>query len=444
MSQNQPSALIIGADPYLIRACLRNGITPVVVHGPGVHDWGFIRIPDGVETVFAEDTSSVESVLFGLHRAGLADRAYRFVHTGDEMALVTVAALGSVLDAPVAVEADVAVRFRDKWLQKQTLAAAGIEVAASRLIEDIHHLDPATVEDFDRAVLKPVAGAGTKNTSVVEGRAALITRCAELRDRGVPQRTFVLEEFVPGDEWIVDGVVHDGELRFFSVSTYGEPCLSTVDENRALRVEVLDPDQDAAAYRLARSVAEPALRALGLRRGTFHMELFHQSDTGRLVFGECAARTGGLLQPELVEAKFGVDLAVAGIRCAAGTDPRVEPSVRPGTVGSTYLNNRPGILVGYPTPAEVRALPGVEYLRLELPYGFRMADALGSTTEAVGQVVLHGRTREEFRDRRDSLARWFDERLIVVPAHASYPELRRWQQEHWPESVSTFGTYADD
>ncbi len=444
MPENRPSALIIGADPYLIRACLRTGIDPVVVYGPGLHDWGFIEIPDGVETVFAEDTSSVESVLLGLHRAGLADREFDRVHTGDEYALVTVAALGKVLGAPVAVDPDTAVRFRDKWLQKKVLAEAGVAVARSRLIEDVHHLDPATVEEFDRAVLKPIAGAGTKNTSVVEGRAGLIAKCAEYRRAGMPQRTFVLEEFVAGDEWIADGVVFDGELRFLSVSTYGEPCLSTVDLNRPLQVEVFDPTADAAAYELARSVVEPALRALGLRRGTFHMELFHQPDTGRLVFGECAARTGGLLQPELVEAKFGVDLAVAALRCAAGTDPLVEPVVRPDTVGSTYLNNRPGVLVGYPNPAEVRALPGVEYLRLELPYGFRMADALASTTEAVGQVVLSGRTREEFRSRRDFLTRWFDERLRVVPAHAGYPALRRWQQENWPESVSSFGTFADD
>lgn len=443
MSQNQPSALIIGADPYLIRACLRMDIKPVVVHGPGLFDWGFIEIPDGVETFFAEDTSSVESVLFGLHRAGLGAREFSCVHTGDEYALVTVAALGKVLGASISVEPDVAVRFRDKWLQKRTLTEAGIAVAKSHLIEDIHHLDPATVEEFDRAVLKPIAGAGTMNTSIVEGRAGLMSKCAEHRRKGTSQRTFVLEEFMPGDEWIADGVVFDGELQFLSVSTYGEPCLNTVDFNRALQVEVFDPLGDAAAYELARSVVEPALRALGLRRGTFHMELFHQPDTGRLVFGECAARTGGLLQPELIEAKFGLDMAVAGLRCAAGDDPRIEPSVRPDTVGSTYLNNRPGVLVSYPTPAEVLALPGVEYLRLELPYGFRMADGLASTTEAVGQVVLSGHTREEFRSRRDSLTKWFDDRLVVVPAHASYPELRRWQKENWPDSFSSFSTYSD-
>ncbi|WP_457032520.1 ATP-grasp domain-containing protein [Kitasatospora sp. P5_F3] len=444
MSQNRPSALIIGADPYLIRACLRNDIDPVVVYGPGLHDWGFIEIPQIVEKVFSEDTSSVESVLFSLHRAGLTDRDFSCIHTGDEMALVTVAALAKVLGISVAVEADVAVRFRDKWLQKQALTEAGIEVAKSQVIEDVHHPDRSGVQEFGKAVLKPIAGAGTKNTSVVEGTAGLHAKGAEYRRSGMPQRTFVLEEFMPGDEWIVDGVVFDGVLQFFSVSTYGEPCLSTVEFSRALQVEVFDPTADAGVYELARSVAEPALRALGLNRGVFHMELFHQQESGKLVFGECAARTGGLLQPELVEAKFGVDLAVAAIRCASGVDPQIKPSVRPETVGSTYLNNRPGVLVGYPSPAEVRALPGVEYLRLELPYGFQMADALASTTEAVGQVVLSGATREEFRSRRDSLAQWFDERLVVVPAHATYPELREWQRRQWPETVSSFGTYSDD
>ncbi|MFJ9472532.1 ATP-grasp domain-containing protein [Streptomyces caniferus] len=444
MSQNERLALIIGADLYLIRACLRNSIKPVVVHGPGLHDWGFIEIPSEVETVFAEDTSSVESVLFSLHRAGLADREFICIHTGDEKALVTVAALAKVLGISVAVDTDVALRFRDKWLQKKTLSEAGIEVAKFHLIEDVYHPDLAGIADFDKAVLKPIAGAGARNTSVVQGREELIAKCAEYSRSGMPQRTFVLEEFMPGDEWIVDGVVFDGELRFFSVSTYGEPCLSTVELNRALQVEVLDPIIDAGVYELARSVAENTLQTLGLHRGVFHMELFYQAETGKLVFGECAARTGGILQPEIVEAKFGVDLAVAAICCAAGIDPQIEPSIRPDTVGSTYLNNRPGILVGYPSPAEVRALPGVEYLRLELPYGFRMADALASTTEAVGSVVLSGSTKEEFRSRRDFLAQWFDERLVVVPAHATNRELREWQRANWPDSVSSFSTYSDD
>ncbi len=444
MSKNQASALIIGADPYLIRACLRNEIRPVVVYGPGLHNWGFIQIPSEVETIFAEDTSSVESVLSSLHRAGLADREFVCIHTGDEMALVAVAALAKVLDISVAVDTHVALLFRDKWLQKKTLSAVGVDVAKSQVIEDIYHPDLAGIADFDKAVLKPIAGAGTRNTSVVQGREGLIEACEEYRRLGVLQRTFVLEEFMAGNEWMVDGVVFDGELQFLSVGTYAEPCLTALNSNRGLQLERFDPTADAGFYDLARPVVEAALRALGLNRGVFHMELFYQEETGKLVFGECAARTGGGLIHESVEYKFGVDLSEAAIRCAAGVDPQVKPSIRPEVVSTIFLSSRPGVLVGYPSPAEVGALSGVEYVRLEYPYGFHFADAVGDTAEGVGQVMLSGSTREELRKRRDFLTQWFDERLVVVPAHATNQELRSWQKTNWPESASSFSTYSND
>ncbi|MGW6913298.1 hypothetical protein ACWGB8_05680 [Kitasatospora sp. NPDC054939] len=444
MSQDRPSALLVGTDQYAMRACLRNGITPYVVHGPHLNDWGYMALPEGSVGIFAEDPASIESILFGIRRLPASERNFRFVQTSDEEALVTVAALARVLGLPTAVNTDIAPQFRDKSLQKRIVAAAGLDVGTTLLLEDIHHLDPSRIPEFDRAVLKPVAGAGTRNTSIVRGIAGLLATCDEYRRRGVPQRTFVLEEFTPGNEWMADGIVFDGELRFLSVGTYLEPCLTAVDADRVLQLERFDPTEDAGAYGLARPVVTAALRALGLERGVFHMELFHQEETGRLIFGECAARTGGGLIHESIEFKFGVDLGEAAIACAQGTDPKPEPTVRPEHVSTVFLANRPGTLVGYPSPAELRALPGVEHVRLDLPYGFRMGDSVQDTTQGVGQVMVSGRTREELRSRRDFVTRWFDERLVVVPAHANPPGLRDWQRRNWPDTASQFRTYSAD
>ncbi|AWS43624.1 hypothetical protein [Streptosporangium sp. 'caverna'] len=144
-----------------------------------------------------------------------------------------------------------------------------------------------------------------------------------------------------------------------------------------------------------------------------------------------------------MEYKFGVDLGEAAVLCTAGIDPQIKPLVRPETVGSTFLASRPGILMEYPSPAEVWALPGVEHVRLELPYGARMADA-ADTIAGVGQVVVSGSTREEFHSRCDFLTQWFDERLVVAPAEATNQDLRAWQKTHWPESASFFPTYSND
>ena len=442
MAHSQISALLVNGDPYTVRACIQLGISPVVLHGPKLREWGYIQLPPEVEAVFAEDVSSLECVLSSLGRAGMAERRFSFVQTSDERTLVTAAALGKILGVP-AMSSDVAVRFRDKWLQKQVVAQSGVAVARSRVVEDVHDLDSSVFDGFEKAVLKPIAGGGTQNTSVVRSREDLLVAAAGLRRRGARQRTFVLEEFVEGEEWVVNGVVFDGVVQFFGVGTYSEPCLTTVASSSALQVETFDPHADADVYDLVRPVAETALGALGLRSGVFHMELFQREEGGAPVFGECAARPGGGVTQEVVHCKFGVDLSAAAVQCAAGVDPKINASVRPETVGSTFLANKPGVLVGYPAPDEIMALPGVEHLRLELPYGSRIKESLAGTFERVGQAVLIGSTPEEFRQRRDFLTTWFDERIVVVPTDASPSQLRTWQGEHWPETVSQFSTYAD-
>jgi len=441
--KSQPSSLLVNGDPYTVRASVELGLSPVVVHGPKLREWGFIEYPSDVETVFAEDVTSVESVLSALTRARLRDRAFRCVQTSDERALVTAATLGALLGVP-SMDPDVAVAFRDKWLQKQAVSAVGLPVARTRVVDDAHHVDPALFDGLTKAVLKPIAGGGTRETSVVRSRRELADAGASLRRGGVTDRTFVLEEFIDGDEWMADGVVADGVVRFLSVAGYAEPSLTSVTNRSVQQIENFDPSIFPGAYDLVRPTVETALAALGLYDGVFHMELFIPESGGAPVFGECAARPGGALIHEMIEYKYGVDLSRAAVAIACGVDTVATVRSRPETVGATFLPNRPGVLLAYPTADEIGRLPGVEYVRLEFPYGSGVNEEWTSSSEGVGQVMLSGRTPEEFRTRRDALIQWFDERLVVVPPRASPAELRSWQELHWPGSVGRFTTFGDN
>jgi biotin carboxylase len=254
---------------------------------------------------------------------------------------------------------------------------------------------------------------------VIRSREDLAAAGAAMRRDRAPARTFVLEEFVDGAEWAVDGVVFDGTLQFLSVAAYSQPCLTVVSSGSVMRIENLDPAGSAAAYDLVRPTVETALGALRLRSGVFHMELFVPADGRPPVFGECAARPGGALLHEMVEYKFGVALGRAAVMTTAGIDPTITPSIRCETVGAVFLPSKPGVIVSYPTPAEVAALPGVEYVRLECPYGSRVDEHSANSSEGIGQVMLSGRTLEEFRDRCAFLTGWFDERVLAVPPEAS-------------------------
>ncbi|MFJ6169134.1 ATP-grasp domain-containing protein [Micromonospora orduensis] len=429
--------LILAPDRYVLRACRRLGVPHVVVYGARHRDLAFQEIPAPAIPVFCEDHHKPEAVLTALHRAGFGDRQFTAVQTTIEPLLITASILGRALGARV-LSPTTAVLFRDKFLQKQRIADAGLATARSVLIEDIFALEPDFVMPFERGVLKPVTGLATQTTSVVDGLDDLLATARRHRQQRISSRTFVLEEFITGDEWTADGVVSDGELLFYGLGRYEQPCLATLQDNAPLSMRKFDPHSESWAYAAADDMVRAALDALGLTDGVFHMELFHDPQSGRVVFSECAARRGGALTEEEILAKFGVDLGEAAVQCALGWKPELDVRIRPGTVGSVYFTSRPGTLAACPSPAELTDLPDVSFARIELPIGYRMAGAAASTTTRIGMAMINAADPQSLERRRAEVLRWFDERLVVIPAATTGAELRDWHR-----GVSGTDEFAD-
>jgi biotin carboxylase len=430
------SLLLLAPDRYVLRACERLGLAPVVIYGAMHRDSGLQDIPSPAVTVFCEDHRRPEAILTALHRAGYGDHPFTAVQTTNEFVLITAAVLGKALGAR-AIDPATAVLFKDKSLQKQRVREAGLSTARTAVIEDLFTIDDTFTFPFERAVLKPVAGAGTEATSAVSGLAELLAVAADYRRRRIPNRTFVLEEFVIGDEWTADGVVSGGEVLFYGLGRYDQPCLSTIESQSALRMRKFDPAAESWAYAAADETVRRAIAALGLRDGVFHMELFHDPASGTITFSECAARRGGALTAEEILMKFNVDLGDAAVQCALGRTPKLDVRIRPGAVGSVYLPSRPGTLISCPSPAELTELPGVEFARIEVPFGKQMT-ALDSTTARIGMVMITADNPVSLERRRVQTLRWFDERLVVAPTGDTTARLRAWHRE-----LSTPYAFAD-
>jgi biotin carboxylase len=416
------SVLLLGDDAHFVRACADLDVDVTVVCGLGQKDWGMVVIPSGKRQVFVEDALNIESVILGLYRADVDPSAFDAVYSTDEGGVVTAAALARTYGVP-AMPPRVAALFRDKSLAKTAVRAAGIDTAEFIVIDDLFDLPKGFTMPYPCGVLKPVSGGATWHTWVVRSDSDLHAAVARARESGM-FRTFILEQFVPGDEWHADGVVSGGELAFISVGGYRKTCLDTVSNNEWLHTFVFDPVEDRAVYERVTPLAERVLDTLGLRDGVFHLEVFHDAATGRLVFGECAARRGGGLIEEEISHKFGVSLARASVQCALGTRPAIEPDVRAGAVGCVYLPYTPGVLLARPSAEELTALPGVEFAMVERPIGFRM-NPMESTIMKIGQVLLAG-TRQELHQRADEVVTWYGDRTVVVPPQVSARELREW------------------
>jgi biotin carboxylase len=428
-----PTVLMLTPDRYLIRACDRLGVNTVIVYGQGVADSGSVRFPDGMRTVFAEDHKDATYVLSALARAGLANLHYDAVLCANEYA-VPLAALVASHYGCRGLPVDVAIRFRDKSVQKSTLRAAGVPVADCQVIEDITRPDDLPEITGGPMVLKPVAGVGTKLTTLVRDSAELRAVAGRVASTS-SLRTFLLERYIPNEEWIVDGIMHDGELVFYSMGYYPIPCMDTVAQQVSMEYARFDPEADKDIFEEGGALARRALGALGLTDGIFHMELFKPTDGGPLTFGECAARRGAAMYLEEVLWKFGVDLSEETVRAALGWEPRLDIKIRPGAVGVTNVNAPPGVVMSVPPIEEILAQPGVAYARVEMPIGARIADQIADAASRLAQVLVTADERSQLPERFADVRKWFLDRLIVAPPRLSNRDLRLWQRSNWPGST---------
>ncbi len=427
---------MLGTDRYTMRACVEHGIDAVVICGPAGRDNGFVPVPEGLRALPVDEQSGVDAIMTALHRAGLGRHRFTGIQTSDEWALIPASLLAPHLGCEF-LDPATAVRFRDKSLQKHRVRSAGLKTARVTVVDDIHDVSGIEELPYPKAVLKPIAGAATMHTSVIGSVADLRARSEACRRAKSAQRTFVIEEFIAGDEWVADGFVFDGELEFCSIGTYADPCLVAVDRNLPGSIRRFDPERDEACFSRSLPVVRGVLRALGLRSGVFHMELFHDQETGEITFSECAARRGGGMIHEELQAKFGVNLGESAVLCAIGRRPEPPAKVDPRVIGGAYLQGHPGILVRCPTPAEVTERPGVLFARIERPYGMRLAGELTGTNDRLGQILLAADSEAEFTRLLAEVRAWFGERVVVIPEGATNRELRAWQREHWPTADFT-------
>ena len=415
-SASKDAVLIVGCRRPLLEAARRRELAATVVYGPVEKRWIGPDLALAHRAIFVDRPHDVECVLAALVRAGLPEKPYRGVCAASEDFVTLAAVLGELLDSPNHLPVETAIACRDKAVQKARIWAAGISVAASRVIPDLGELrDHETLPNVRfPAVLKPVGGVGVTETTVVADAAQLVA--AARRHGGTGTSTFLLEEYVDGDEWEMDGVIHGGRLAFLSVGRYGDPLIR-IQDGKIVRSIVLDPDQDADAYARARPFVQAAVTALGIVDGVIHLEAFRRPDRDDFVFGECAVRPGGGWICELVQAKFGIDLHAAHLDASCGLLEAPVPRSRPGYFGMALLPMVAGILESCPGEHEIATRPDVVLADLRVAPGRVMQSGTTTVNARMGGIVVRGRSVDDVEATIANTVTWFMDRVVVRAEH---------------------------
>jgi ATP-grasp domain len=199
---------------------------------------------------------------------------------------------------------ETAILYRDKQRMKSKLQGV-VNIARYAVVNSASELISASGKLGFPCVLKSAAGASSRGTEVFKDFASILRYL-----QGTPLKgKCVLEEFVEGPMFHVDGLVVRGALVFYSVSRYYNSCLD-YRTKRVLGTLTLSPDHPDSVALLART--RDVLDALEYNRsGAFHAEFWK---VGRdYVFCEIGARVGGGGVSNCIEGRYGVDLLKAHV-----------------------------------------------------------------------------------------------------------------------------------
>jgi len=262
-----------------------------------------LRYAAEVHLVDTNDDDQVARLVCGLHDR----RPLAAVLPGFEYYVPLAARLGSRLALP-SLDPEAALDLRFKHRMRQALQRQGIPQPRFHWVAAEEDVLPALDRTGLPCVVKPVDLAGSLMVRKVREPAEALRAVREIRrmrtadlERPVSGDALI-EEYVEGPEYSVEGFVEAGRMRVVCItSKFLGPEPYFVEAGHIVPGSITEPDR-----RIALAYVDRVAAALRLDRGPFHAEL-RCTLRGPMLM-EIAARLGGDRIPDLVQLALGVDL----------------------------------------------------------------------------------------------------------------------------------------
>lgn len=290
-----------------------------------------------------------------------------------------------------------ALAARDKWVMRQALERGGVPVP--RYASVPADTDPTTIADQQQfpVVVKPTLLSGSRGVIRADSpdqfvEAFLRTRRI-LERSGMPADEFpiLIEQYVPGVEVALEGLLTDGSLTTLAIFDKPDPLEGPFfEETIYITPSALPADvQQAIAARTAESAA-----AVGLRHGPVHAELRIDRSTGDIWMIELAGRSIGGLCASVLEFGTGMSLEALILRHAAGLE--LTSTERSGEGAGVMMIPIPkgGMLREVTGQEQALAVPGVTGIEITAPCN-RPIVPLPEGESYLGFIFAEGHTAEE-------------------------------------------------
>jgi biotin carboxylase len=355
---------------------------------------------------FHDETKSLAAIVRGVNGTPVNG----VLAVGDRPTIVAAraaAALGLPGNPP-----DAACASRNKLASRLALQAAGLPVPWFRAVRTGDDAAALARDVPYPCVVKPLALSGSRGViranseaefAAAFNRVRALLQSIDIRmERDAAHDAVLIESFIPGREYALEGVLDDGTLRTFAIFEKPDPLDGPFFEET---IYVTPPRVDGEQQVRISAAIGDAARALGLRHGPVHAEA-RVNDAGVYVL-EVAARPIGGLCSKAVRFSGGASLEEVLLRHAIGEDVSgYAPEAGASGVMMVPIPKR-GVFKSVEGVDAARAVPGVDDVRITakpdqqlvpLPEGksyLGFIFARGASADAVEAALreAHGRLR---------------------------------------------------
>ncbi len=192
--------------------------------------------------------------------------------------------------------------FRDKLAMREAARDAGVAVPEFSSVINHDELWKFLSSTPGPWMLKPRASAsaiGIQKFSAPNEVWPLLERLGDEASH------HLVERFVPGEIFHVEGLSWQGELLFALPHKYRQPPFETMHAGGIFSTRTLE--RAGEETEALKTIHAAVLRGLGMTTGPTHSEFIRAHADGRFYFLETAARVGGAYIAEVVEAASGLN-----------------------------------------------------------------------------------------------------------------------------------------
>ncbi|MEW5987606.1 MAG: ATP-grasp domain-containing protein [Chloroflexota bacterium] len=298
--------------------------------------------------------------------------------------------LGLPYNSPQAAEA-----ARDKFVMRTLLSQAGVPVPTFRLFSTADDPHSVASQVAFPCVVKPLRLSGSRGVIRADDEQQLamaigrLGRLLDSLDGTDKPHSFLVEQFIPGFEVALEGMLDDGRLEVLALFDKPDPLDGPFFEETIYVTPSRLPPADQSALA---GCAAAAAQALGLRHGPVHAEL-RLNEAGPWLIEVAGRSIGGLCSQTL---RFGGDVSLEELilRQALRLDGvAMQREQRAGGVMMIPIPG-PGLLRGVEGMEEATAVPGIEEIEITARLNYPLTP-LPEGDSYLGFIFARGDTPDE-------------------------------------------------